>query len=396
MHVYGSLTVGKAGVSENHDLKMWPSTAGRSVMGWQNVDNYMALKSGDPLLTELFTVTTGGRGVLIGGLTVNEDSSSAEDFRVESDSSTHAFFVDASTNNLTVQNSTSYGHDTGVGIDLNYDGTIYAGSTYWAGGLRLGTTFYSQSTGDYYKLSSRYAVQYRSNSQGGNHIFNTADTGTADAAITWREQANFGRLEAVFNDGGDADLDFRVESDNNSSMFFVDASNDSVEISKAQSGASALTVVNSSSNGSNVGAMATSLDSTSNNTNCWHLKSTTQTISSYYLYGDGSSSFTSDERLKTDIVDVEAGQLDKLNAVRFVNFKWKNSPDSPKQMGVIAQEIEKIFPDVVNEDEDAVGTGETYKSVSYSKLNMIALKAIQELSAKVETLEARIAALESN
>jgi chaperonin cofactor prefoldin len=64
-------------------------------------------------------------------------------------------------------------------------------------------------------------------------------------------------------------------------------------------------------------------------------------------------------------------------------------------MGVIAQEIEKIFPDFVSEDENAVGTGETYKSVSYSKLNMIALKAIQELSAKVETLEARIAALEA-
>ena len=125
------------------------------------------------------------------------------------------------------------------------------------------------------------------------------------------------------------------------------------------------------------------------------VSSKSEDVNSYYLYGDGSSSFTSDGRLKTDIVNLEDGYLEKFNTVRLVNFKWKAAPDSPAQMGVIAQEIEEIFPDLVSEDEDAIGTGETYKAVSYSKLNTIALKVIQELSAKVETLEARIAALEA-
>jgi len=121
MHVYGSLTVGKAGVSENHDLKMWPATAGRSVMGFRNQDNYMALMSGNPLSTDLFTVTTGGRGSFIGGLTVNESGAPAEDFRVESDLNSHMLFVDASSDKVGVNRSApNYTLEVGGNFSTSY------------------------------------------------------------------------------------------------------------------------------------------------------------------------------------------------------------------------------------------------------------------------------------
>ena len=224
-------------------------------------------------------------------------------------------------------------------------------------------------------------------SEDGSYYLSTMVAGTL------RNRMNVLETETVFNQEA-LDLDFRVESDDSSSMFKVDAGNNQVTVTKALHGPGAFVVSNNSTNGTDVEAIITSLTSDSNNTNCFHMKSTTQGVASYGLRGDGSSTFTSDERLKTDIVDVEDGLLEKLNSVRFVNFKWKADPKSPFQMGVIAQELEKIFPDLVVEDDDAVGTGETYKSVSYGKLNLIAIKAIQEQQALIETLEAKVKALE--
>ena len=224
-------------------------------------------------------------------------------------------------------------------------------------------------------------------SEDGSYYLSTMVAGTL------RNRMNVLETETVFNQEA-LDLDFRVESDDSSSMFKVDAGNNQVTVTKALHGPGAFVVSNNSTNGTDVEAIITSLTSDSNNTNCFHMKSTTQGVASYGLRGDGSSTFTSDERLKTDIVDVEDGLLEKLNSVRFVNFKWKADPKSPVQMGVIAQELEKIFPDLVVEDDDAVGTGETYKSVSYGKLNLIAIKAIQEQQALIETLEAKVKALE--
>ena len=227
----------------------------------------------------------------------------------------------------------------------------------------------------------------------GGHHFRVAGSTSAGADITWIDALTIDGSGVTINESGE-DRDFRIESDDSSTMFKVDAGNNQVSVTKALHGPGAFIVSNNSTNGTDVEAIITSLTSDSNNTNCFHMKSTTQGVASYGLRGDGSSTFTSDERLKTDIVDVEDGLLEKLNSVRFVNFKWKADPKSPVQMGVIAQELEKIFPDLVVEDDDAVGTGETYKSVSYGKLNLIAIKAIQEQQALIETLEAKVKALE--
>ena len=88
---------------------------------------------------------------------------------------------------------------------------------------------------------------------------------------------------------------------------------------------------------------------------------------------------TSDINLKKDIeVITDATELIKqLNGVRFT---WK--VNDRKSLGVIAQEVEELFPELVSERVDT-GT----KSVNYNGLVGILIEAVKELSTRVEELE---------
>lgn len=90
----------------------------------------------------------------------------------------------------------------------------------------------------------------------------------------------------------------------------------------------------------------------------------------------------SDERLKTEIADASP-KLDDLNRLRIVNFALKDDPAQAKQIGVVAQEAREVFPGLVEESAD--GT----LSFKYSVLVPMLVKAVQELTARVEALEAR-------
>jgi hypothetical protein len=113
---------------------------------------------------------------------------------------------------------------------------------------------------------------------------------------------------------------------------------------------------------------------------------------------NGSYGTISDAKMKTDIVDA-GSQWNDLKAVRFRKFKMKNDPAGLMQLGVVAQELEQTSPGLVDEhtDRDAEGNdlGTTTKSVKTSVLLMKAAKALQEAMARIETLEAKVAALEA-
>jgi hypothetical protein len=104
----------------------------------------------------------------------------------------------------------------------------------------------------------------------------------------------------------------------------------------------------------------------------------------------------SDAKLKENITDATP-KLEKLNQVRIVNFNMIG--DEQKQIGVIAQELEQVFPGMVEEtpDRDSEGNdlGTTTKSVKYSVFVPMLIKAIQEQQALITQLTARITALES-
>ncbi len=94
----------------------------------------------------------------------------------------------------------------------------------------------------------------------------------------------------------------------------------------------------------------------------------------------------SDVRYKTNINTLE-NALDKICDLRGVTYDWRYSEFPDKnfpnglQIGVIAQEVEIIFPELVNTDNDG------YKSVSYEKLTPILIEAIKEQQKEIEQLK---------
>ena len=107
----------------------------------------------------------------------------------------------------------------------------------------------------------------------------------------------------------------------------------------------------------------------------------------------------SDIKLKENIVDATP-KLDKLMQVRVRNYNLKGDYEQHKQIGVIAQELETVFPAMVDEtpDRDAEGNdlGTTTKSVKYSVFVPMLIKAMQEQQAIIQQLQADVAALKGN
>jgi hypothetical protein len=99
----------------------------------------------------------------------------------------------------------------------------------------------------------------------------------------------------------------------------------------------------------------------------------------------------SDQRLKENIQDLDVG-LDKIMALKPRKFDWKagKGKDIKGDRGWIAQEFEQVFPDMIDTWRDPAPEGEEpYKSVR-ADLIPVLVKAIQELNAKVEALEAQL------
>ncbi len=99
-----------------------------------------------------------------------------------------------------------------------------------------------------------------------------------------------------------------------------------------------------------------------------------------------STTTSSDEKLKDNIRVVE-DSIGKLKQLRGVEFEWKK--DGKSSAGVIAQDVEKVLPQAVKTVED-LNTQEPYKTVNYDALHALLIEAVKELSARVESLEAKL------
>tara|TARA_X000001036_G_scaffold31468_2_gene25855 strand:+ start:1725 stop:3323 length:1599 start_codon:yes stop_codon:yes gene_type:complete len=113
------------------------------------------------------------------------------------------------------------------------------------------------------------------------------------------------------------------------------------------------------------------------------------------------TAISSDQRLKKDIIDIGDGQLAKINALKPRTFKWKDTRKTGTQEGFIAQEVESVMPEAVEEREVAPDPDDTtrdfgndIKVLKHEVINARLIKAVQELSAKLEAAEARITTLE--
>jgi hypothetical protein len=111
-------------------------------------------------------------------------------------------------------------------------------------------------------------------------------------------------------------------------------------------------------------------------------------------YASGSFISGSDLRWKENIVTLNHS-LEKLLHLRGVEFNWKlkefkdNNFPTGRQIGIIAQEMEKEFPELVMTDKEG------YKSIAYDKFTAVLLEAIKTQEVRIEALQARLDVLKN-
>jgi len=105
--------------------------------------------------------------------------------------------------------------------------------------------------------------------------------------------------------------------------------------------------------------------------------------------GGNGMLYHSDIRWKKNVQSL-TNSLDKIKRLRGVNFEWRldefaeTNFSEGKQVGMIAQEVEEVIPELVNTASDG------YKSVDYAKLVSVLIEAMKEQQKQIEDLESRI------
>ena len=109
----------------------------------------------------------------------------------------------------------------------------------------------------------------------------------------------------------------------------------------------------------------------------------------FYLLGNGTHTFTSDENAKKNIETTRDGYLEDLAKLRVVKYNWKEQEDGEdKELGLIAQEVEKVFPKLVMNDIDPqIEEKDKKKMIKTTVLPFMLLKALQEANTKITALE---------
>jgi len=206
----------------------------------------------------------------------------------------------------------------------------------------------------------------------------------------------------------EVDIDFRVPSNNDSNCFFVNAADDEVcvgttsaglhkMIVSANTGGNAVfKVANTASSGNTTTYISFMDGSGANSVNSAHFQGFNGS-NNHYLLGNGTTTFTSDANAKKNIETTRDGYLEDLASLRVVKYNWKEDDDgTPKELGLIAQEVEEVFPNLVMLDFDPqIPDEDKKKMIKVSVLPFMLLKALQEANTKIEALEARITALEN-
>jgi hypothetical protein len=144
---------------------------------------------------------------------------------------------------------------------------------------------------------------------------------------------------------------------------------------------------NESSTGGFSNSIALGHKATNTASNQFVIGSTTRPIDSTVFYGTGGTSCTittgtsmscsSDERLKTNIEDLDTDTLSKLLSVRTVSYNWNTNPNGNQMIGFLAQDLQSYFPQLVS-------TGPNdFLQVNYAGITPILVEAIREMNLKI-------------
>ena len=100
---------------------------------------------------------------------------------------------------------------------------------------------------------------------------------------------------------------------------------------------------------------------------------------------NGSIFNPSDERLKQNILSINKEKTNKLFTINPISFNYKNDPKNQKHFGVLAQDVEKIFPDLVKNNNIS-----GYKTVNYQEFIPIMLAKMKQMQDEIDELKQKM------
>jgi predicted heme/steroid binding protein len=108
----------------------------------------------------------------------------------------------------------------------------------------------------------------------------------------------------------------------------------------------------------------------------------------YGIYGNGTVTAPSDERRKKNIETTRDGYLQDVCNLRVVKYNWKDDEEGKdKELGFVAQEVEKVFPKLVETGYDGMNNENEVKLLKQVVLIPILVKAVQEQQVQIEELK---------
>jgi len=423
---------------------------------FQFTANTFTAQSGSTIAAQALTATTitaTGDISFNGGDFVFNESGAAKDFRVEGDTKDNLLLVDGSADKIGINTSSP-------DALLDVEGTTDAEVRITRTAASTATTF--NDAGSVLNLVNNvnYENGYNGGASIGQILFTSNDSSTG-AGI----RAKIGCTATTYYHA--ETLDFYV-SPNNTTTNQVSATSNSTSkhmtingdgrigigdtgqtntgMTITQSVSSATLKVTNTTNDYQGNNLWSVLADNTNDTDCNLYAGYSAGGHRYFVAGNGnvtnvnnSYGSYSDEKLKENISDASS-QWDDIKGLKIRNFSWKvDSLDKANMIGLIAQEAEKISPNLIEEtkdtntiltikdenknlkDEDGndikdadgntidnpnygkeipnpkfgeIIEGQTTKTLKYSVLYMKAVKALQEAMERIETLEAKVKALE--
>jgi hypothetical protein len=225
---------------------------------------------------------------------------------------------------------------------------------------------------------STYVEQSLVSSSGTNIDYYLSTKGTGN--IIWRQNGTTERA--------------RIDSSGNLLVGTTTATATGLTVSKATSSNNGVGYFYNTNNASGDYCVNFALGSNTNNTSSFFLNCTEPgTANKFAIYGNGTYATLSDATLKKNIESTRDGYLQDLMKIRIVKYNWTSQQDGDqKELGLIAQELQQVFPRMVQETTEEV-SGKTHLQVKSSVFPYMLIKAIQELNTLVTAQAAQITAL---
>jgi hypothetical protein len=348
-------------------------------------------------------------------VTFNEDSADI-DFRVESNGNTHMLFVDGGNDHINIGGSSDLGgmfNVAGNGVFQNDDQTDT---------LSLVNTDADANVGPRLKFARNSAspavndytgdIRFEGKDDAGNDFvaaqIRTQITGVTNGseegkfwietmkAGTARQRISIAGAETILNEDS-VDIDFRVESQSETHMLFVDAANDALCIGDSNlspSTSSTATHAVFKNNGSKLEISASSnpalaVNRVNSEGTAVELRQAGGLRGSISVAGATAAFNTSsDYRLKEN-VSYDWDATTRLKQLKPARFNWISDDTNTLVDGFLAHEAKTVVPESVIGEKDAVDENGDVdpQQIDHSKLVPLLVKTIQELEARITTLE---------